>query len=152
MATEIWVNICSGNGLLPDGTKPLPGPMLTDHQLSPVTCMLGQFHKRFLNQELLKIRLKITYLKFHSNFPGANELNGLHQSSWQLLMPLPPTWHQAIYNNHADLMTPVSYHSCYSSLQNKYFVLLNIWTSNLANVFGPMEIFWDLNVLFIMMI
>ena len=29
MATEIWVNIGSGNGLLPDGTKPLPEPMLT---------------------------------------------------------------------------------------------------------------------------
>ena len=29
MATEIWVNFSSGNGLLPDGTKPLPEPMLT---------------------------------------------------------------------------------------------------------------------------
>ena len=29
MATEIWVNIGSGNGLSPDGTKPLPEPMLT---------------------------------------------------------------------------------------------------------------------------
>ena len=28
----IWVNIPSGNGLLPDGTKPLPEPMLTYHQ------------------------------------------------------------------------------------------------------------------------
>ena len=26
MATEIWVNIGSGNGLSPDGTKPLPEP------------------------------------------------------------------------------------------------------------------------------
>ena len=26
---QIWVNIGSGNGLLPDGTKPLPKPMLT---------------------------------------------------------------------------------------------------------------------------
>ena len=31
-ATEIWVNIGSGNGLLPDGTKPLPEPILTYHQ------------------------------------------------------------------------------------------------------------------------
>ena len=30
MATEIWVNIGSGNGLLPDGTKPLPEPILTE--------------------------------------------------------------------------------------------------------------------------
>ena len=29
---QIWVNIGSGNGLLPDGTKPLPEPMLTYHQ------------------------------------------------------------------------------------------------------------------------
>ena len=28
---KIWVNIGSGNGLLPDGTKPLPEPMLTDY-------------------------------------------------------------------------------------------------------------------------
>ena len=27
--SQIWVNIGSGNGLLPDGTKPLPEPMLT---------------------------------------------------------------------------------------------------------------------------
>ena len=27
---QIWVNIGSGNGLLPDGTKPLPEPMLTN--------------------------------------------------------------------------------------------------------------------------
>ena len=32
MATEIWVNIGSGNGLLPDGTKPLSEPMLIYHQ------------------------------------------------------------------------------------------------------------------------
>ena len=29
---QIWVKLGSGNGLLPDGTKPLPEPMLTDHQ------------------------------------------------------------------------------------------------------------------------
>ena len=26
--TEIWVNIGSGNGLLPDGTEPVPEPLL----------------------------------------------------------------------------------------------------------------------------
>ena len=31
MATQIWVNIGSGNGLMPDGTKPLPKLMLTSH-------------------------------------------------------------------------------------------------------------------------
>ena len=29
MMAKIWVNIGSGSGLLPDGTKPLPEPMLT---------------------------------------------------------------------------------------------------------------------------
>ena len=32
MATVILDNIGSGNGLLPDGTKPLPEPMLTYDQ------------------------------------------------------------------------------------------------------------------------
>ena len=74
MATEIWVNISSGNGLLPDGTKSLPEPMLTDHQWSPVTFIAWQFHKRCLKPSITKIYLKNTCLKFHWNFPGANEL------------------------------------------------------------------------------
>ena len=32
---QIWVNIGSGNGLLPDGKKPLPEPMLTYLQIIP---------------------------------------------------------------------------------------------------------------------
>ena len=48
MATEIWVNIGSGNGLLPDGTKPLPEAMLT-YQWGPVTITCGQFRKRYLS-------------------------------------------------------------------------------------------------------
>ena len=28
MVTEIWLDMGSGNGLLPHGTKPLPAPML----------------------------------------------------------------------------------------------------------------------------
>ena len=69
---QIWVNTGSGNGLLPGGTKPLPELMLTDHQSSDI-------HIRAISQKMpglsaIKIRLKITHLKFHSNFPGANEL------------------------------------------------------------------------------
>ena len=74
MTTEIWVNIGSGNGLFPDGTKPLPEPMLTDHYRSS-----SDIHIRAISQEMpqpsiTEICLKITYLKFYSNFPGANEL------------------------------------------------------------------------------
>ena len=65
MAAEIWVNIGSGNGLLPDDTKPLPEPVLTDHQWSP-----SDIHIREISQEMpppwiIKIHLKITYLSFH---------------------------------------------------------------------------------------
>ena len=64
MATEIWVNIGSGNGLLPDGTKPLPEPMLTDRQWSPGTFILGQFHKRCLNHQSLKSVWKLPTQNF----------------------------------------------------------------------------------------
>ena len=69
MATKIWVNIGSGNGLLPDGTKPLPEPMLTDHQWSPVTFILGQFHKRCLNHQSLKSVWKLIKSKISFKFP-----------------------------------------------------------------------------------
>ena len=46
MATQIIVNIDSGNGLLPDGTKPLPVPILTNHQLSLVAFAWGQLLKK----------------------------------------------------------------------------------------------------------
>ena len=50
MATYNWLNIRSGNGLLPDGN-------LTRDRLP--------------QSSIIKIRLKITYLKFHSNLIGA---------------------------------------------------------------------------------
>ena len=40
--------------LVADDTKPSPEPMLTDHQWSQLTFILGQFHKRCLNHQLLK--------------------------------------------------------------------------------------------------
>ena len=33
---HIWDNIVTGNGLVPSGTKPLPGLMLTNHQTCSV--------------------------------------------------------------------------------------------------------------------
>ena len=64
MATENWVNIGSGNGLLPDGTKPLPKPMLTYHQWGSL---------KIPQIAVTKMSLKITYHFFHK-LPGANEL------------------------------------------------------------------------------
>ena len=38
---EICVNIGSGNGLMPDGIKPLPEPLLTYHQWGPLVFIAG---------------------------------------------------------------------------------------------------------------
>ena len=75
MVTEILINIGSGNGLLPDGTKPLPEPMLTDHQWTPVTFHIRAISQQMLQPSITKICLKIACLKFRLNFPGANELS-----------------------------------------------------------------------------
>ena len=61
-------NIGLGNGLLPDGTKPSTEPMSTYHQW----VLLRQSPEG--NFTIIESRLKITYLKFYSNLPGANEL------------------------------------------------------------------------------
>ena len=77
MTTEILVNIDSGNGSLPDGTEPLPELMLTmdvDYQWSPVTFIIRAISQEMPQLSITKICLKITCLKFHPNFPGANEL------------------------------------------------------------------------------
>ena len=47
------------NGLLPDGTKPLPEPTLTYHQEGPVIFIWGQFHKRYLSHQSLKFAWKL---------------------------------------------------------------------------------------------
>ena len=41
---EAWVNIGSWYTLLPDGTKPLPEPMLISHKWCPVTITFDQLH------------------------------------------------------------------------------------------------------------
>ena len=61
------MNIGSGNGLLPDSTKPLP--ILVYHQWDPLTITWGQSQS-----SIIKVTLKITCLKFHSNLTRANEL------------------------------------------------------------------------------
>ena len=41
MATYIWGNIGTGNGLVPDDTKTLPEPMFTYNQQGPLTSFQG---------------------------------------------------------------------------------------------------------------
>ena len=73
--TYIWVNIGSSNGLLPDGTKPLPEPMLTYHQWSFVVFTLQQFTASAWHEiSVHGMSLKIIILKLRPHPPGANEL------------------------------------------------------------------------------
>ena len=64
MVIEIWVNIGSGNDLLPDGNKPLPEPMLTDHQWSPSDIHIKAISQEMPQPSIIKFRLKIAYLIF----------------------------------------------------------------------------------------
>ena len=65
MVTEIWVNIDSGNVLLPDGTKPLPEPVLTYRQWDPVAFLsLGAISQAAIPQpRISEIRLGMSYIK-----------------------------------------------------------------------------------------
>ena len=72
-----WSTLAQGNGLLPDGTKPLPEPMLTYHQLGRVAFTWVQFYKRCLSHQSLKLAWKLL-IYFFSNLPGANELTCMH--------------------------------------------------------------------------
>ena len=65
---------------------PLPEPILTDHQWSPVTFILGHFSQEMPQPSITKFDLKITYLIFHSNFPGANELRYKQHSTSAILV------------------------------------------------------------------
>ena len=59
---EVEVNIGSGNGLLPNGTKPSPEPMLTYHQYGSLKFILDK----------VKISItEITHYKFGTTSPRA---------------------------------------------------------------------------------
>ena len=73
LASGIRDDIGSGNGLLHDGTKPLPEPMLTYRNSSPVTFFWGHLHKRYISYEIIQLASKLlTLIKF--KYPRGNEL------------------------------------------------------------------------------
>ena len=69
MATQIWVDIGSDNGLLPNDTKPLPEPMLNPD--------LG-IHYTAISQKMLvcwqRLSFEIRSLKISMHLPEANKL------------------------------------------------------------------------------
>ena len=70
----ILVNIGLGNGLLPDGTKPLPEPILIYHQWERVAFTWGQFHRNdiYLWYDFENNSFKITATSLGGG--GCNEL------------------------------------------------------------------------------
>ena len=65
--TFIWVNIGSGKGLLPDGTKPSPGPVLINCRWGLAALTWEQCHGK--NSRFLDLTLKIVYLKITAASP-----------------------------------------------------------------------------------
>ena len=119
MVTNIWVNIGSGNGVLPDGTKPLPGSVLTCDQTSKflwhssasVTCIN---HKKIWRYQFSKTSEHCIF-KIASRSPREVWVNSLwltdaiwwHRSgstlaqvincclmAWWLPEPMLTNWHQ----------------------------------------------------------
>ena len=71
-----WVNIGSCNVFLPDGTKPLPEPMLTYHQWSCIAFIYNQCHK-CSGDQFIKWFFKNTFVKLLPLLSGANELSAI---------------------------------------------------------------------------
>ena len=111
MATEIWVNIGSGNGLLPDGTMPLPEPMLTDHLWSSVAFISVQFHKTCLNHQSLKSVWKLQH-KISFKFPRGQWVKHCYNVRFQYLEHQLPCEHLT----HWGLVTPYGDKRSWSTL------------------------------------
>ena len=74
MAIRIWVIIGSGNNI----AWRHQAITLNSVRLSlvkPDDIYLNRFSQQIPQPSIIKIKLQITYLKFPSNLPGANELN-----------------------------------------------------------------------------
>ena len=82
----ILVNTDSGNGLMHDGTKPLPEPMLTFQGMFTNTLML--------NVSILQLCLKFTHLKSRQYHTGDNDLKYNHVAIWHF--PTTMRLHHAI--------------------------------------------------------
>ena len=52
--SQTWIDIGSGNSLLPDSINPWSEPILSYHQRSPVVFTRGQFHNKYLRYQSLK--------------------------------------------------------------------------------------------------
>ena len=76
------------NGLVLDGTKPLPEPMLPYHHYNSLMFIWGQCRLRYHSHQSLKISLKIIFLRFYWNLPGASELTYRSHDLNQILIEI----------------------------------------------------------------
>ena len=108
MSSGILVNTGLGNGLLPDGTKPLPEPMLTYHQCGTVTITWGKFRERYLSPQSVRLAWKLPKISLKSPRGQLVKLS-------LLLIPLlpQPRWVTDIMRAHI-----------FCSHQHKYIVYL----------------------------
>ena len=83
-----WWILCSGNGLLPDGTKPLTEPLLTYHQRFFCGIHLIEISQEILLNIICNMCLEITLKKLLPHLPGPMSSCNLHLScnllTWNL--------------------------------------------------------------------
>ena len=82
----------------PDGTKPLPEPKLTNHQLGLVAFTWVQFHRKWSRYLALMWIWKITNLELQPHLPGATELIPMwHHSNETLAHRFPLRFHRSLF-------------------------------------------------------
>ena len=82
MATWIWVNMSSCNGLLSEGIKPLPETMLTAYQMGLIDTPQGHFTRMF-KTSIPDIRLKFDNLILQLHLLGTHQLTRMAQKHSQ---------------------------------------------------------------------
>ena len=70
MATEIWANIGSGNGLFAWQHQAITWTNFDWSSAKSNDIRIRAISQEMSQPSITEIRLKITYLKFHYNFPG----------------------------------------------------------------------------------
>ena len=88
MATQILVNIGSGNGLLPDGTKPLPEPMWTYHQQGLVQFTEGNLTSYNPSHQSLKLLWKFLILNFFQSSQGSLSQIWMKDVTYKCILPV----------------------------------------------------------------
>ena len=86
MASQNLVNNDSGNGFLPDSTKPLPEFMFTNHQCGLLVFTRGKLHRTC--SRYLKHWYELENdLRVQPHLPGANELTEQLKILWICMKP-----------------------------------------------------------------